>query len=144
MVSGLVKWDPFGEMSRLFSEMDRIFESFWKAFPAEIHSVRPIENEAGLQVRDDGEELVITGEISGADKDKLDVAIHQDHVVIRGEATTRKDDAGGRMFYWSRFAKVHPLPVKVKSDKAHVDIKDGKIKIIVPKMLNNSSTTKSR
>lgn len=127
----IVKWDPFQDMTRFFEEVDKLFAGFLKSFSDELYATQMIGSHMNLQVRDEGKDIVITGDIPNAVKDTVDVVLRQDQVIVSGETTAKEN--GGQEYHWSKFTRARSLPAKVKSEGATVDLKNGKLTVRVPK-----------
>lgn len=129
----MVKWNPFGDITRIFNEVDKLFANLMKPFSDEVFTRGLAKKNLNLQVREENQEIIITGDIPGAIKDKVDVALHEDRVAISGETEAKEEKDGQRAYSWSRFTVIEPLPVRVKSESATVSLKDGKLAIRVKK-----------
>jgi|GEM_PF-2254113 len=135
-MTDLMKWDPFQDITRFFDEVDKLFAHFMKSFSEEIHSVQLKGNNVNLQVRDEGSEIVITGDIPNAVKDNVDIVLRQDSVLVSGETALQKEKNGLKEYQWSKFSKVCSLPARVNSKGAKIDLKNGKLTIKAPKEPN--------
>ncbi len=65
--------DPFREMRRLQSEMNRVFEAKTSARAAEFPPINAYANQDGA---------VITAELPGVKSDDLNVSVHRDSVTL--------------------------------------------------------------
>ncbi len=133
VMTDIVKWDPLRDMTRFFEEVDKLMANFFNSFPAELFTPRMTGNDLNVQVQEKGGEVVITADIPESMKDNVDVAIHQGHLIISGEGKSHLDHGNTRGFHWNRFTRQQPLPARVKSEKASVDLKNGKLTIRAPK-----------
>ena len=82
--------------------------------------------------------IIIESAIAGVDPENIDISVSPDAVVIKGkrhkdEIVMEKDYLYQECF-WGRFSRSIILPQEVDSDKAHASIKNGVIKIILPKI----------
>ncbi len=132
-MANLVKWDPFQDMTRFFEEVDKLFANFIKSFSEELYSTQIAGSNMNLQVRDEGNELIITGDIPDAVKDNVDVAVHQDRVIVSGETAKARKNGTAREYHWSKFTRARSLPAEVKSENAKVHMDKGKLVIRAPK-----------
>lgn len=119
--------------------------------------VEPIEDDEELVVEEEwveGEELegqllvdvyqtkstvVIVAPIAGVRPDKIDIAISEDVVTIRGD---RKQDSSidKSQYYiqecfWGVFSRSVILPTAVVSDKSEATLRDGVLRIEIPKVI---------
>ena len=129
-----IEIDPFSEITKLKSEMDRLFESvrgrtdlepmFPKVYPA-------------LNLTQDEHNLYIRTELPGIKADALDINVNGDSISIKGERTIQ--DEGENVSYHRSereggyFRRVLSLPGKVKKDKIEATYKDGILTIVLPK-----------
>ncbi|MEK7549047.1 MAG: Hsp20/alpha crystallin family protein [Patescibacteria group bacterium] len=82
--------------------------------------------------------IIIESAVAGVDPENIDISVSPDAVVIKGkrhkdEIVMEKDYLYQECF-WGRFSRSIILPQEVDSDKAHASIKNGIIKIILPKI----------
>ena len=73
--------DPFREMRRLQSEMNRVFEANTSARAAEFPPINAYANQDGA---------VITAELPGVKSDDLNVSVHRDSVTLSSERGARR------------------------------------------------------
>lgn len=132
-MSGVVKWDPFGDVVKLYEDIDSLFTEFLKNFSQEVNLNKLSGTKITLQFEEKNDEIIITGEIPNAAKDSVDVVLTQDSIKVSGETAIDKKQQGAREYHWSKFTRVTPLPAKVKSEKAKVNFDHGKLLIRVPK-----------
>jgi HSP20 family protein len=91
----------------------------------------------GLDLTETDDEVVVTAELPGLDKEDVAVEVSGDRVLIRGEkkaATERK----GRGYYsaeqsYEAFARAVALPCEVDADKATAKYKNGTLRLALPK-----------
>jgi len=126
-MADLVKWDPFQDMTRFFEEVDKLFEHFLKSFSQELYATQLAGTKMNLQVKDNGNEVIITGDVPNIAKDNVDVILRSDHVIVSGETLSNTDKEGGKQVHWSKFTRACTLPVKVKSEGAKVNLENGKL-----------------
>lgn len=132
-MSDMAKWDPFQHVTRLYEDIDSLFSEFLRNFAQEYHSIQKTGTSFTLDVKEKGDEIIITGDIPGAVKDSIDVSLRSDSVVISGESSHKTQQNGSQEFSWSKFTRVTGLPVKVRSEDAKVSLEEGKLVITVPK-----------
>ena len=129
-----IAFEPFSEITKLKSEMNRLFESvrgradlepmFPKVYPA-------------LNLTQDEHNLYIRTELPGIKPDTLDINVNGDSISIKGERTIQ--DEGENVSYHRSereggyFRRVLSLPAKVKTDKIEAKYKDGILTIVLPK-----------
>jgi len=82
-------------------------------------------------------DIVIKSIIGGAKVEDIDVSIVNDMVTIKGKRENidevKKEDYYYQECFWGRFSRSIILPVDVKADKAEATLKNGILKISIPK-----------
>ena len=103
------------------------------------------EGQLAIDVYQTPTSIVVESAIAGVEADELDIEISPESVTIKGtrekSEKIKKDDYLYQECYWGRFARTVILPQEVDSDKASASIKNGILKVILPK-LNKSKTKK--
>ena len=128
----LTKWRPLRSLAR----RDDLFEDlFREVFAAPEPGAGPVEPAAEI-AESDGD-VIVKLEVPGVAKDQLHVSVTEDEVTVRGE--TRKETEEKKKNYYRQeirygaFQRTVPLPVDVDPAKARADLKDGILKITLPK-----------
>ena len=103
------------------------------------------EGQLAIDVYQTTSSIIIESAIAGVEVDNLDIEISPESVTIKGsrEKTekVKKEDYLYSECYWGRFARTVILPQEVDPDKASAVIKNGILKIVLPK-LNKSKIKK--
>jgi len=103
------------------------------------------EGQLAIDVYQTSTSIVVESAIAGVEADELDIEISPESVTIKGirekSEKIKKDDYLYQECYWGRFARTVILPQEVDSDKANASIKNGILKVVLPK-LNKSKTKK--
>jgi len=120
------------EISRLQSEMDRLFERFFgKGLPFFKSHEYPAVN-----VYHDIDNLYITAELPGVSIEDLDISLEENSITIKGQKKSgvsedvsfhRKERDDGS------FNRVIALPVKIDPEKGKATLKNGILTITLPK-----------
>ena len=97
------------------------------------HRDRPADEDA-LTLRD---ELVVTAEVPGLDREDLELTITPGALIIRGEKREEKQDQG-KDFYmtearYGRFVRTVPLPTGLDVDRASARVRHGVLTVKFPK-----------
>ncbi len=129
----LFSFSPFAMMRRLSEEMDRAFSSSfglgrgageWGAWAPAV------------EVRERNNNIEISAELPGLNKDDVKVEFTEDGIAIQGEKKREAErEEGGvhrseRMY--GHFYRLIPLPEGAEADKAKAEFKDGVLQIRVP------------
>jgi HSP20 family protein len=116
-------------LSRRAHASDRDAE-FWA--PARLFSAG-----SGLDVTETDDEVVVTAELPGLDKEDFAVEVSGDRLVIRGEKKAAMEKKGHEYYYaeqsYGAFARTVALPCEVDADKASAQYKNGVLRLTLPK-----------
>ncbi len=96
------------------------------------HSFMP-----AVDVYEDKNNVIVESELAGIDPEKVDIAIENDVLTIKGEGQ-KKSEVEDKNYYRKEirsgsFYRSIPLPAHVLGDKASAEAKDGVLKISIPK-----------
>lgn len=95
------------------------------------------EGQLAVDVYQDTENVYVLAPIAGVKASQIDVSITDEVVTIRGERTPGHDASEElhltKECYWGTFSRSYVLPIAVDSDKAKATLKDGLLKISIPK-----------
>lgn len=107
----------------------------------EVEDEQEMEGQLAVDVYQTKESVVIKAPIAGVDNKKLDVAIADDVVTIRGEreqdANVPEENYYVQECYWGAFSRSIILPATVNADKAEAGLKDGVLTISIPKVVQD-------
>ena len=103
------------------------------------------EGQLAVDVYQDDQSIYILAPIAGVKSSDIDITITDEVVTIRGERQPGHDIPEDKHYtkecYWGAFSRSYVMPVTVDSDKAKATLKDGLLKIVIPK--DKKYTTKS-
>lgn len=132
--------NPFEEIERLFNRMSRQFED-------EIGGNLPqVGGMAGtkpaMDVRDDGDELVVTADLPGYDKEDIDVQLRGDtlHVSAERESGSQQEGERGQGRYIRQerrresVSRSVTLPEQVEEDEVSAEYQNGVLTVRLPKV----------
>jgi HSP20 family protein len=125
-----MKWDPFRTLRR----RDDVLEDFVRNFfgREEGGTLEP-----PAEVAESDNDITVKMLVPGVEKDQLQVAIDEDVLTVRGEM--RKEHEEKRKNYYRQeiqygaFQRAVRLPAEVEGTKATADLKNGTLKITLPK-----------
>jgi HSP20 family protein len=129
----LIRWEPFRALRRRDDVFDDLFrEAFRRPMPEEEDLVEP-----AVDVAESDGEVIVKMEVPGVEKDQLQLTVSDDRLTVRGE--TRKETEEKRKSYYRQeirygaFQRSVPLPVEIDPAKAHAELKNGVLKVALPK-----------
>jgi len=138
-MSNLIRWDPHSRMVSLREAMNRMFdESFMRPFDDWLME----EGEIGqlvLDVSETDEALVVETSLPGIRPEDVDINIVGNTLTNKGEAKhEEKREEKGRYHYRERristLQRTITMPAEVNTDAAEAALKDGELKLMLPKV----------
>jgi HSP20 family protein len=143
-VMALDKWNPFKELDVMRREIDHLWDEFsptsrrslfaapWRALTAEEGVATP-----AVDVIDRKDSILVKAELPGVDKDKIDITIEDDNLIIKCEIKEEKEIKKEDYYRCERsyrsFARTIALPTKVEAAKVKATFKDGILDVNLPK-----------
>ena len=132
-------WDPFGELGRAHTDMDRLFASLWNDH--DIDFSRPAVWTPSVEMVEDAKQFVVKAEVPGVSKDDISITLADDVLTLKGERKDHREERGEekgdhtlfREWTYGTFQRTLPLPQNVKGDAVKADYKDGVLTITLPK-----------
>ncbi len=129
----LFGFSPFSMMRRLTEEMDR-------AFASTFGLGRGFGEQGGwspaIEVRERNNNLEITAELPGLDKNDVKVECTDEGIVIEGEKRRESESDEGGIHRsersYGRFYRMVPLPEGTDSSKVKAEFKNGVLQIQAP------------
>jgi HSP20 family protein len=101
------------------------------------------EGHLTIDVYQDEDNIVIESTVAGVDSENLDISITPESVSIRGKRERKEKVAKDNYLYqecfWGRFSRSVILPQEIDPDKSRASIKNGILKIVLPKVQRSKS-----
>jgi HSP20 family protein len=134
-MSGIVRWEPFREITSLRDAMDRMFEEgFWRP-PVPFGGWS--EGSLALDMYETEDTVVVKTAIPGMKADDLDVSVTGNTLTIRAETTEEEEIKRERYLRRERrhgsYARSVTLPNGLQADRAEADYTDGVLTLTFPK-----------
>lgn len=137
----LTPWRERGDIERFRSEMDSLFDRFFRLEP--FKSVEPGRWMPSIDVSETPKEIIVKAEIPGMEAKDIDVSISGNLVTIQGERrheTEEKDENFHRMERtYGAFSRSIQLPADVDPEKVTASYKKGILKLSLAKLKEHSS-----
>jgi HSP20 family protein len=136
----LIKWknrdvyNPWAEFKNLQDEINELFDidRFPVASGLFDRSFSP-----AIDVIENEHEFNVTCELPGMEQKDIDVSVAANVLTIKGEKKDEREEKKGKYYrkeIWSgSFHRTLPLPATVELDKIGAQLKDGVLKITLPK-----------
>jgi HSP20 family protein len=134
----IVRWDPFRDLMNLQDEVNSLFR---RSFLRGAEPVSAVERAAvwapAIDLYESDDKLTVEAELPGLDSDDIDITIEDDILHIKGERKF-SDEVKEENYHrieraYGYFERNIPLPHKVQGDKVAATVKDGLLRIEMPK-----------
>jgi HSP20 family protein len=130
----VTSWGPFGQLTNLREEINRLFDSPWGATSedTEFFGWAP-----AVDMYEDNDNVVVKAELPGMKKDDIDISLHQGNLLISGErkseSQSEDSDTSRSERFFGRFQRALELPKAVDPNKVAATYKDGILTVTLPK-----------
>lgn len=132
-------WDPFEEISRMREEMDRLFQDPFGGPGGQqgttFGSSMSFDTDLDLKETDDGYEITL--DMTGLDKEKVDIQINEHSITVKGEHSRQDTEEGPNRYFSSQsygsFMKTIPLPTDADTARAETEKEGDRLVIRLPK-----------
>jgi HSP20 family protein len=128
MSRGLMPWSPLGDLDRFFDDEEA---------PQARARFRPLAVPP-VNVKQTEKEIILTADIPGVKDEDLNIEIGDEFVDLTGVRKEEQEDEEEGYYRkevsYGSFARRIPLPAAVNSNKAEATIKDGQLKVVLPKL----------
>lgn len=121
-------------LSRLHSEMDDLFDSFFRGLdrPSWGYQAWP-----AIDVAEEEDSIVVRAEVPGCKADDIDISVYGNKLTISGEKKL-EDEKREKGYYhvessYGSFRRELSLPTEVDQDKIDAVYKDGVLTLTMPK-----------
>lgn len=136
-------WDPFRDLEAIQNEMNKMINS---------SLVRWGDREVGLlegawspaiDIYDSKDNVMVKADIPGMKKDEIEVSVHGDTLIIKGEKKQEKEvkerDYVRTERFYGFFNRAMSLPAAVDASKVNATYKNGVLELVLPKKEESKS-----
>ena len=131
-MADVTRWEPFGGLTTLRRDMDRLFERFLGREASPFSEVEP-----AIEVADTPEAVIVKAQVPGVSKEHLQVNVTENALTLKGEVkddkTTEDKNYHRREFHYGAFSRIIALPTTVQAEQATAQLKDGVLEVTIPK-----------
>jgi HSP20 family protein len=131
-MADVTRWEPFGGLTTLRRDMDRLFERFLGREASPFSEVEP-----AIEVADTPEAVIVKAQVPGVSKEHLQVHVTENALTLKGEVkddkTTEDKNYHRREFHYGAFSRIIALPTTVQAEQATAQLKDGVLEVTIPK-----------
>jgi len=130
-------WDPFKELEAIQDEMNKIFNSSLIKLSSRDVGLLEGSWSPAVDIYDSKDSILVKADIPGMKKEEIDVSVHNDCLIIKGEKKQEKeikekDFVRTERFYGS-FNRTIRLPAEVDAEKVNATYKNGVLELVLPK-----------
>jgi HSP20 family protein len=136
----LTPWrsSQFSPISSLQSEMNRMIEDFFsQPFGLSVQRGRPQAVIPALDVKEDEQNIVVTAELPGIDRNDVEISVQEDMLEIRGHKSEEQKQESENYHVVERsygaFTRRIALPCEVDSEQAEALMQNGVLTLRLPK-----------
>jgi HSP20 family protein len=132
----ILRWDPFRwEFDR---SMDRVFDELLMRTPRRPVSPMTVRAwEPPIEMFETATEVIVRAELPNVDPKKVDIAVVEDLLTLKGETKHEEEHKERNYFYrelvYGTFTRTIKLPAPVKGPEAKAVYKDGVLEVTIPK-----------
>ncbi|MDD2317963.1 MAG: Hsp20/alpha crystallin family protein [Desulfobacterales bacterium] len=133
----LIRWEPYGGLINLQSNINRLFNDVFPGKTAEGDDLslgmwRPM-----VDICDTENAIVVTAELPGVKKEDISIEVKDNILTIKGERSVdsevKEENYYRRERSFGSFQRSFSLPTEVNPESIKAGFKDGVLKIEVPK-----------
>jgi len=133
--------DPWAYLREMQDRINRIIEdSYRRTTPGSPLSTDAVQTEfcPAVDVRETDKAVIVSCDLPGMEKDKIDVVYKDGDLTIKGsrETVKEKSDNAGLIINersFGSFEKVIPIDADIKEDKIQAEYKNGVLTVTLPK-----------
>lgn len=133
-MNSITRWDPFRNLSSLQDQVNRLFETSFKAHAdnSALTSWAP-----AVDIYETENELVIKADLPDVVEKDVDVRVENHMLTIRGERkfeeSVKEDNYLRVERAYGSFSRSFSLPNTVNTEAIQATYKDGVLKVVLPK-----------
>jgi HSP20 family protein len=138
-------WNPFSEMQQMQDRMNRLFRNSFKrsdifaGLPGAGFATPASFYEPDLDIQDRGDDYLLTLDLPGLDKDKINIEVTDHEILVSGERNYESEEQdNGQGFYrmerrFGSFSRRLPIPENGTQDGVNAKYDKGVLEITIPK-----------
>jgi len=129
----IVRWIPGRNVADFVDDFQRVWDDF---APSRWESREPIWHPR-VDVNEKKDEIVVTAEVPGLTEKEIKITLKENHLTISGEKKIEEEHKDDEFHCcerrYGKFERSLMLPTEVMAEKADAKVKDGILKIRLPK-----------
>lgn len=128
------KWRPFGMLSSLQKDINRLFEDVW---PMRREDIEEGVMAPALNVSEDKDNIYVTADLPGVEEKDIKLNCQDGILTLSGEKHEEKETKEKNFHRIERsygsFSRSITLPSTINAEKAGAKFKNGVLKVTLPK-----------
>jgi HSP20 family molecular chaperone IbpA len=135
----LKRWDPFEEISSMQHVMDKMLQdSFYhRGNPNKGMFKSNMLYDADFKIQDEKDKYVIRFDMTGSNKDKLDIQVNPRAITVKGEREEKQVEQDQGQYLasssYSSFMRAIPIPLNADTSKMETEIEGEELIITLQK-----------
>ena len=130
-------WEPFSELERLQSEMNKLFNTSLARHPQKGFGQLTEAWSPAIDIYDSKDNILVRADLPGLSKDEIDISVQNDTLTIRGgkkhESEHKEKEYLRKERFYGSFYRSIALPSTVDSLKVTATYKNGVLELVLPK-----------
>lgn len=130
----IVRWDPFGEMTRLQRVMDRMLE---EPFFRPTEGYMPTVPAMAVDLQEGDNEYTLKATVPGVKPEDVDITVSDNLLTIKADVQEEKETKEGTYHLKERrfgtYSRSFTLPTPVKAEEAKATFENGVLTLTLPK-----------
>ena len=129
----IIRWRPERDLWSFRDDMNELFDSFFGKSTEQREGMWS----PAIDVAETKDDIIVTAEVPGLNKDDINISIQENILTLRGEKKQSKEQKDENLHRVERiygsFQRSFTLPTLVDSTKVNASYKDGVLRIVLPK-----------
>jgi len=139
----LVRWNPWREMPAVHNRLNRFFDDPFFAIGRMDQAADPGLWNPAVDLYETDDHFVIKAELPGVDKNDIKVDLKDRMLTLSGERS-HNNEVKEKNYYrkertYGKFQRTFSLPADVDADGITAELKDGVLRVEVPKPENQKA-----
>ena len=128
------RWQPFGVLSSLQKDINRLFEDFW---PTHEENLEEGAMSPALDVSEDENNVYVVADLPGVEEKDVKLNFQNGALTLSGKKQEEKE-TGGKNFHrversYGSFSRSIGLPGGISAEKATASYRNGVLRVTLPK-----------
>ena len=129
----IIRWRPERDLWSFRDDMNELFDSFFGKSTEQREGMWS----PAIDVAETKDDIIVTAEVPGLNKDDINISIQENVLTLRGEKKQSKEQKDENLHRVERiygsFQRSFTLPTLVDFTKVSAAYKDGVLRIVLPK-----------